>query len=205
MCDLCSQTFTHALSLKIHMMCHTGEKPYACTQCKCTYRTAANLKEHTRRAHTNIRPFKCDICHKAFPWANDVRKHMRCHSRVHDFKCTICTASFHREDRFNRHMSWHNKAATPGDNIRVDIVESEQMLSGPSQPILEPTITAPASGMVTAQQTSDATGMDAAQQTAESLIHVQILDHQQSSHVVAQNYSQSTLFPDSPSQGQSMW
>ena len=42
-CNLCNKSFPHAYRLKTHKRLHTGERPYACTQCDWKFARLGNL------------------------------------------------------------------------------------------------------------------------------------------------------------------
>ncbi len=72
-CSLCGKWLSMGTSWKLHMMTHTGEKPYECEMCGKRFTQKANLVRHTRM-HTGEKPFKCDVCDLAFK-KNDNLKH----------------------------------------------------------------------------------------------------------------------------------
>ena len=47
------------------MRMQTGEKPYKCDVCEKAFTDAVVLKKH-KRIHTGEKPFKCTECDKAF-------------------------------------------------------------------------------------------------------------------------------------------
>lgn len=50
-CDVCDRKLSSAQSLKDHVYCHTGEKPYACRfpGCSKRYRQGSQLSVHKRK------------------------------------------------------------------------------------------------------------------------------------------------------------
>ena len=53
-CNHCGKTFRQRGVLKFHIMTHTGEKPYACTD--CTYRCIQpyDLRKHFLEQHNKV-------------------------------------------------------------------------------------------------------------------------------------------------------
>eukprot|EP00053_Salpingoeca_punica_P019911 m.204563 g.204563 ORF g.204563 m.204563 type:complete len:584 (-) comp17747_c0_seq1:492-2243(-) len=77
-CPVCERYFSRS-SLKRHSRVHTGERPFACTECDKAFRDSGNLARHIRTAHTNERPFICKVCSSAFADPS----HLVAHNRIH--------------------------------------------------------------------------------------------------------------------------
>ncbi|KAJ3235814.1 Strongly-conserved Zn-finger binding protein (TFIIIA) [Chytriomyces hyalinus] len=59
----CTSKFAQKAGLTAHLVTHTGERRFACMEPDCgkAYTTNNRLKVHTRSAHSNLRPFKCQF------------------------------------------------------------------------------------------------------------------------------------------------
>ena len=87
--------------MKGHVIVHTGEKPYSCSQWVKSFAHASNLKKRVR-IHTGGRPYSCSQCIKLFLHVGDVKKRVRIHNGEKPYSCSHCTKSFSQASNFFR-------------------------------------------------------------------------------------------------------
>lgn len=101
-CTQCDKTFATKGNLQIHLLIHSGEKPYKCDYCDKAFTTKFNKVRH-ERLHTGERPFKCKYCNLGF-YRNDERQlHEEMHFGPKPFDCVKCGKRFTRSYNRNKH------------------------------------------------------------------------------------------------------
>jgi hypothetical protein len=114
-CNYCGCDFSLKLSLKNHILLHTGgpklrKIEILCDVCNKKYDKKASMKFHMMM-HLNIRPFKCDTCKKRFYDRKMLRVHQLTHSGLRPFSCRLCEHKFTQSSTLYRHMHFcHNDA-----------------------------------------------------------------------------------------------
>ncbi|XP_071445673.1 uncharacterized protein [Hetaerina americana] len=105
-CPECPRRFRYPCDVRIHMVVHTGEKPFKCEICSRNFGTKQTL-EHHMYSHTDEKPFKCEICAKGFIRKEHLQKHTLTHTGERPFKCNECSKTFCRKYDLSKHISTH--------------------------------------------------------------------------------------------------
>lgn len=112
-CELCGKSFPTAKQLTLHLpMKHPDSelrnlgKPFKCDLCPKAYTRRDNLVAH-QRTHSGKGCFQCPICDKRFGYVFNLNRHLRFHNKLKIFKCDICGKSFTRKDTLTEHSKIH--------------------------------------------------------------------------------------------------
>ena len=104
-CPSCDFSTKYKNHLSTHMRIHTGDVLKCSVDPLCTYTTPKkSLMTAHVRAHKKERPFKCDLCSKAFVENSALTRHKRIHSDELPFACTLCTFKTRRRDKLKHHL-----------------------------------------------------------------------------------------------------
>ncbi|KAJ3106327.1 hypothetical protein HDU97_006525 [Phlyctochytrium planicorne] len=90
----CTKTFRTSHSLRSHLRCH-GEPQFPCTICGAPFRRKHDLHRHGRSLHNTGNPHACQFCHKTFPRADALRRHINSRSPTHG--CHVARVAAARE------------------------------------------------------------------------------------------------------------
>ena len=87
-------------SLTKHRICHSTEKPFACSTCKRSFSRRGDLNVHFRK-HTNKRDFKCNLCDKSFLRNSHLESHQKLHTKI--LTCVKCGIKFNEFSELVQH------------------------------------------------------------------------------------------------------
>nr|NP_001122369.1 zinc finger protein ZF(C2H2)-151 [Ciona intestinalis]FAA00227.1 TPA: zinc finger protein [Ciona intestinalis] len=79
-CPLCDKVYTKKFSIKLHMLTHTGEKPYACDRCSWRFANLSRLNRHMASHKEKMLRCTYSNCDKVFYRKDHLYSHMRTHS-----------------------------------------------------------------------------------------------------------------------------
>ncbi|KAK3798841.1 hypothetical protein RRG08_007198 [Elysia crispata] len=106
-CPICGKTFTLAANLPKHMKLHSGERPYICSVCGCSFPRSDYLKNHMRAAHLHSEQvsLSCTQCGETFPSLRLLEEHVDdVHNGMRPFCCNLCNYSCLQLPDLKRHM-----------------------------------------------------------------------------------------------------
>ncbi|XP_013195645.1 zinc finger protein 808 [Amyelois transitella] len=127
-CQVCDYTTVYKTGLIMHMIGHTTEKKYCCSECnyKSKYRNA--LTRHIRIEHQagNEAPsepknkFKCDQCDYTANFKWNLKAHKRKHNIEKQYKCDNCNFETAYRHNFLKHSRTHASKDKPMSFYKCD-------------------------------------------------------------------------------------
>ena len=107
-CPLCRKGFNDAMALKQHLFAHRGEKPHMCPHCCAQHRELSDLEDHVKTEHLKVpKKYICIECHREFPKAFSLKRHMYTHTGDWPYVCPQCGKGFGVANELRRHESTH--------------------------------------------------------------------------------------------------
>ena len=103
----CGKGFPSQYNHDLHVLSHTGEKPFHCSECGERFRRNSYLKRHMISQHKEDSEYMCSFCGKAFVDTHTLNEHVRSHTGDKPFKCSECGKGFPRRGSWRLHMRIH--------------------------------------------------------------------------------------------------
>ncbi|XP_020799617.1 oocyte zinc finger protein XlCOF26 [Drosophila serrata] len=111
-CDQCGREFNDRANLHLHLVRHTGIKPFECPDCGKREFNMYLLNIHIRVKHRGEKPFACKYCDKRFVDSTQRSRHQ---SRMHElkvtnkrYKCAFCNLRFEVKSQLKKHEVVHS-------------------------------------------------------------------------------------------------
>uniref|UniRef100_A0A1I7XAV3 Protein krueppel n=1 Tax=Heterorhabditis bacteriophora TaxID=37862 RepID=A0A1I7XAV3_HETBA len=131
-CEECGQKFGRRGGLRRHVQMVHMNHMHKCPYADCDhpgYKCSKALTAHIRSVHTNVRPYVCETCSKAFVRRNDLKMHTLTHTRDVSFECD-CGSKFRRHIYLKKHQRSCPSAAVLRNDDASDSRENADELVG---------------------------------------------------------------------------
>ncbi|XP_070549117.1 zinc finger protein 77-like [Ptychodera flava] len=80
LCDVCGRRLKTSSSLRTHVQTH-GEASIKCELCPRVFKQESCLKSHVKSAHSDEKPWQCDVCGYRCKLRENLMKHTRIHNK----------------------------------------------------------------------------------------------------------------------------
>lgn len=120
-CEICRKSYRFRSRLEYHKKFTHGKKKHECPICEKPFSYPHHMKDHMRTHeplsmrqpkktdNCDARPFKCNVCQKAFQTDRSLAHHKRYRHGPKNHKCHICGFRFAMACRLARHVHTHNR------------------------------------------------------------------------------------------------
>lgn len=103
-CRVCGKAIKSQRGLEVHMKSHSDEKPFKCELCDKAYSVRCRLTWHVKCIHSDEKPFPCPICPKRFVYQSSLDHHMRIHTGERPFQCIACGKGYINSSLLKKHF-----------------------------------------------------------------------------------------------------
>ncbi|XP_052562399.1 zinc finger protein 93-like [Culex pipiens pallens] len=110
-CKICDKKFQKKISLKFHLLIHTGELPHKCSQCDASFRLSTELSKHVMGVHEGKTPYDCKECNVPLATKTEYYRHRRMAHTTKIYKydsflyrCLVCEATGKNVGELRKHI-----------------------------------------------------------------------------------------------------
>uniref|UniRef100_A0A1B0CA46 Putative transcription factor grauzone n=1 Tax=Lutzomyia longipalpis TaxID=7200 RepID=A0A1B0CA46_LUTLO len=101
-CQQCGKWLKNKLCLRKHMVQHSMVR-FKCDLCEYSALNRQCLRNHVRVQHTDLKPYCCSQCGRAFKLKNTLLNHMVQHTGLKKFSCQFCSRTFASSGNYYSH------------------------------------------------------------------------------------------------------
>ncbi|XP_072939284.1 uncharacterized protein [Epargyreus clarus] len=106
-CDQCGKSYPPGY-IRIHMLTHSNDRPYACKYCPKKFKVPGSLNSHILWNHKRTRNHKCEVCNATFISSSARSSHIRKnHLKEKKYGCENCGKRFFSKSELQRHSLTH--------------------------------------------------------------------------------------------------
>ena len=103
-CGVCSTVFGSKRQIFQHLITHTNLRPYKCEICEETFTFRRTLIRHSNESHPEVSTQFCRMCTHTFETVSMLKRHV-CVKAKGDFPCPYCDWETNMDIRLFRHIS----------------------------------------------------------------------------------------------------
>ncbi|XP_070073480.1 transcription factor Ouib [Drosophila takahashii] len=112
-CDHCGREFNDKGNLNLHVLRHTGVRPFECPECGQKEFNKYILNIHIRVKHRGEKPYACKFCDEKFETSIKRTRHSRRTHEKHQikpkpYKCSACDKRFELPSLLTKHEQVHS-------------------------------------------------------------------------------------------------
>ncbi|EDS39850.1 zinc finger protein 555 [Culex quinquefasciatus] len=125
-CDVCSQWYKNAETLRTHVRVrHRDQRVHRCDHCGKVFPTLSSLTGHVKYVHLREMNFSCEQCQKSFRKKVEYKEHMaRSHGDKWLYQCEFCDKKYACSSNYFS----HRKSKHPKEYARKKIDKQQETI-----------------------------------------------------------------------------